>query len=154
MASPRPTVIRRGRLLDGATHKGEPADILIEGDTIRAIGPPGLDAPEAAATMDAADRLLIPGLVNAHTHGDTSFAKGHGPAYTLELLLNAVPAVGLGRRAEDKHLAAKLAAVEMVSKGCTACYDLFSELPGPTAEGLRRWLWRIATSACVPWSRR
>jgi guanine deaminase len=136
MASHRPIVIRRGRLLDGGTHKGEPADILIEGDTILEIGPPGLDAPEAATTMDAADRLLIPGLVNAHTHGDTSFAKGHGQAYTLELLLNAVPAVALGRRAEDKHLAAKLAAVEMVSKGCTACYDLFSELPGPTAEGL------------------
>jgi guanine deaminase len=137
MASHRPTLIRGGRLLDGATHKGEPADILIEGDTIREIGPPSLPAPEAAATMDAADRLLIPGLVNAHTHGDTSFAKGHGPAYTLELLLNAVPAAGPGRRAEDKHLAATLAAVEMVAKGCTACYDLFSELPGPTADGLQ-----------------
>ena len=136
MAPPRPTVIRRGRLLDGATRKGELADILIEDDTILEIGPPGLDAPEAATTVDATDRLLIPGLVNAHTHGDTSFAKGHGQAYTLELLLNAVPAVGLGRRTEDKHLAAKLAAVEMLSKGCTACYDLFSELPGPTAEGL------------------
>jgi 5-methylthioadenosine/S-adenosylhomocysteine deaminase len=136
MAPPRPTVIRRGRLLDGATRKGELADILIEDDTILEIGPPGLDAPEAATTLDATDRLLIPGLVNAHTHGDTSFAKGHGQAYTLELLLNAVPAVGLGRRPEDKHLAARLAAVEMLSKGCTACYDLFSELPGPTAEGL------------------
>ena len=98
MAPPRPTVIRRGRLLDGATRKGELADILIEDDTILEIGPPGLDAPEAATTVDATDRLLIPGLVNAHTHGDTSFAKGHGQAYTLELLLNAVPAVGLGRR--------------------------------------------------------
>ena len=48
-----------------------------------------------------------------------------------------MPAVGPGRRAEDKHLAATLAAVEMVSKGCTACYDLFSELPGPTADGLQ-----------------
>ena len=101
MASHRPIVIRGGRLLDGAIRNGEPADLLIEGDTIREIAAPGLDAPEGATTMDAADRLLIPGLVNAHTHGDTSFAKGHGPAYTLELLLNAVPAVGLGRRAED-----------------------------------------------------
>ena len=41
MASPRPLVIRRGRLLDGATRKGEPADILIENDTIREIGPSG-----------------------------------------------------------------------------------------------------------------
>ena len=40
------------------------------------------------------------------------------------------------RPAEDKALAAKLGAVEMVRRGCVACYDLFAEFPGPTAEGL------------------
>ena len=37
---------------------------------------------------------------------------------------------------EDKYLAAQIGAVEMVSKGCTACYDLFYEFPAPTVEGL------------------
>jgi guanine deaminase len=37
---------------------------------------------------------------------------------------------------EDKYLGALIGAVEMVSKGCTACYDLIYEAPYPTVEGL------------------
>jgi 5-methylthioadenosine/S-adenosylhomocysteine deaminase len=125
------TVIRGGRLLDG-----EAADILIEGDAIKEIGLPGLAAPEGAETIDAADMMLMPGLVNAHTHGDASLAKGLGDRLSLELLLNATPLTSERFRLEDKYLAAKLAAVEMVLSGCTACYDLFSEFPAPSPEGL------------------
>ncbi len=125
------TVIRGGRLLDGKT-----ADILVEGDSIKEIGLPGLAAPEAAQAIDAADMMLIPGLVNAHTHGDASLAKGLGDRLSLELLLNASPLTSERFRLEDKYLAAKLAAVEMVLSGCTACYDLFSEFPAPSPEGL------------------
>ncbi|MDP7241260.1 MAG: amidohydrolase [Rhodospirillales bacterium] len=125
------TVIRGGRLLDG-----DAADILIEGDAIKEIGLPGLAAPEGADVIDAADMMLIPGLVNAHTHGDASLAKGLGDRLTLELLLNATPLTSERFRLEDKYLAAKLAAVEMVLSGCTACYDLFSEFPAPSPEGL------------------
>jgi 5-methylthioadenosine/S-adenosylhomocysteine deaminase len=125
------TVIRDGRLLDG-----EAADILIAGDAIKEIGLPGLVAPEGAETIDAADMMLMPGLVNAHTHGDASLAKGLGDRLSLELLLNATPLTSESFRLEDKYLAAKLAAVEMVLSGCTACYDLFSEFPAPSPEGL------------------
>ena len=136
MADVRHTVLRGGRVLDGGDHDGGPADILIEGDAIRAIGPPGMDAPADAAPVDATDRLILPGLVNAHTHGDASLSKGLGDRWTLELLLNAAPLRRRGVRLRDKALAARLAAAEMVSNGITACYDLFSEFPAPTPEGL------------------
>ena len=92
----RHAVVRGGRVLDGGDFDGSPTDILIEGDTIRAIGPPGMAAPEDAAEVDATDRLILPGLVNAHTHGDASLAKGLGDRWTLELLLNAAPIAGTG----------------------------------------------------------
>lgn len=130
------SVIRGGRLLDGATLDGAAGDILIEADTIREVGSPGLAAPEGAVVIDATDHLLMPGLVNAHTHGDVSMAKGMGDRLSLELLLNASPLTSEGFRLEDKYLAAKLAATEMVLSGCTACYDLFSEFPMPSPEGL------------------
>ena len=38
-------IIRGGRLLDIEQHAAEPADILVEGDTVREIGPPGMAAP-------------------------------------------------------------------------------------------------------------
>ena len=48
------TVLRGGLVLDIRKGKAEPADILIEDDTIREVGPPGLAAPDDAA----ADRRL------------------------------------------------------------------------------------------------
>ncbi len=130
------TILRGGRVLDIAAGTAEAADILIEGDTIREIGPPGCPAPASAAEMSAARRLLHPGLVNAHTHGHGNLAKGMGDRWTLELLLTAAPWITGNRSLDDRYLSTQLGAVEMVMKGCTACYDLSFEWPLPTAEGL------------------
>ena len=130
------TIVRGGLVLDIAEGTAEPADILIEGDTIREIGPPGCAAPDGASEISAARRLLHPGLINAHTHGHGNLAKGMGDCWTLELLLAAAPWITGNRSTEDKYLSTQLGAVEMVLKGCTACYDLSFEWPLPTTEGL------------------
>jgi 5-methylthioadenosine/S-adenosylhomocysteine deaminase len=130
------TIVRGGRVLDIRAGTADPADILIEDDTIRELGPPGLAAPEGAREIAAAHRLIHPGLVNAHTHSHGNLAKGMGDRWTLELLLAAAPWIGGNRGAEDAHLSAQIGAVEMVLKGCTALYDLFFEWPVPTSEGI------------------
>jgi 5-methylthioadenosine/S-adenosylhomocysteine deaminase len=130
------TIIRNGRLLDIAGHAAPPADILIEGGTIAAIGAPGLAAPDDARVIDASNRLLMPGLVNAHTHGHGNLAKGMGDVWTLELLLNAGPYLNGHRALEDKYLSGLLGGLDMIRGGTTACYDLMHEFPLPTAEGL------------------
>jgi len=103
---------------------------------IRELGPPGLAAPEGAGEVDATGGLLMPGLVNAHTHGHGSLGKGMGDRWSLELLLNAGPWISGRRTLDDKYLAAKLNAAEMVRKGCTAAYDLYFEFPAPTHDGI------------------
>jgi guanine deaminase len=130
------SVIRGGRLLDARAHRADPADVLVAGDTIAEVGPPGLAAPAGATVVDARGLLLHPGLINAHTHAHGNLAKGMGDLWTLELLLTAAPWIGGNRTAEDRHLSAKIGAVEMVLKGCTAVYDLPLELPVPTVQGL------------------
>jgi 5-methylthioadenosine/S-adenosylhomocysteine deaminase len=131
------SIIRNGRVVDVKRRLAEPADILIKGDTILSIGPPGLDAPEEAAVIDALDRALMPGLVNAHVHGHGTLAKGLvGDRWPLELFLNAMPGMAGNRTIEDKYLNGLVAAVEMIRKGCTACYDLFFEFPIPSLEGV------------------
>ena len=130
------TILRGGRVLDIAAGTAEPADLLIEDDTIREIGPPGCSMPEGAVEISAARRLLHPGLVNAHTHGHGNLAKGMGDRWTLELLLTAAPWITGNRSLDDRYLSTQLGAVEMVMKGCTACYDLSFEWPLPTEEGL------------------
>ena len=130
------TIIRGGQVLDIARHQASPQDILVEGDSIREIGPPGLAAPEGAALIEARDRLLMPGLINAHTHGHGGLSKGMGDLWTLELLLHAGPWISGNWGLEHKYLGALVSALEMVRKGCTACYDLYLELPVPSEEGM------------------
>lgn len=136
MPQPSRTVIRGGRLLEPRAHRADPADILIEGDTIVGVGPPGMDAPADAELVRADRRLLHAGLINGHTHGHGNLAKGMGDRWTLELLLVAGGWINGGRMLEDKYLTTYLGALEMLLKGCTACYDLTAEFPLPTVEGL------------------
>lgn len=60
-ATPR-TLIRGARILGG-----DPQDVLIEGGTIAAVGT-GLAAPDGATVVEAAGKVLLPGLVDLHTH--------------------------------------------------------------------------------------
>jgi guanine deaminase len=131
------TVIRGGRLVEPGQARPRPADILIQGDTIHEIGEPGMTVPAGAKPIDATGKVLHPGLVNAHTHGHGNLARGMGDRWTLELLLTAGPWISGNRSAEDKRLTTLIGASEMLLKGCTACYDLTFEFPGPTVEGLQ-----------------
>ena len=130
-------IIRDGRVLDLETRRAHFADILIEDDTIRSVGPPGMAAPGDAEPVSAADRLLMPGLVNAHTHAHAGLGKGLvADRVPLELFLSAAVAISGNRSVEDKYLSAALSAVEMVRRGCTAAYDLTVEFPLPSVEGI------------------
>ncbi|MGE0310647.1 MAG: amidohydrolase family protein [Lautropia sp.] len=137
MTEIRSTVIRHGRVLDIDAHAAPPADLLIRGEEIVEIGPPGMAAPIDALVVDASNRLIHPGLVNAHTHGHGNLGKGMGDRWTLELLLAAGPWISGNRLVEDKYLGTYIGAIEMLMKGCTACYDLTAEFPAPTIEGLQ-----------------
>ena len=110
--------------------------VLIDGDTIAAVLPPGESVTADARRIDATGRLLIPGLINAHTHGTVALGKAMADRWSLELLLNAYPWTAGGRTTETKYLSAKIGALEMLKKGCTACYDLAAEIPAPSIEGI------------------
>jgi guanine deaminase len=127
-------VVSGGLVLAHGETTAHQADIVIVGDSIAAIVPPG--AAEAPQRIDATGRLIIPGLVNAHTHGHGGLAKGIGDRWSLELLLNAGPWINGGRTSDDRYLSTLLTAVEMIRKGCTACYDLSAMLPVPSVEAL------------------
>jgi guanine deaminase len=131
------TVLRGGRVIDWDTRALTPVDLLLDRGSIAAIGPPGLPAPADALEVPAGDALLVPGLVNAHTHAHGALAKGLvAERAPLEVFLATSGALNGGRGTEDKYLSALLSAVEMLRKGCTACYDLAADLPLPSEEGM------------------
>ena len=62
-------------VLTGGDCDAGPTDILIENRRIAAIGP-NLTAPSTARTIDGRDRLVAPGLVNAHWHSPMQLSPG------------------------------------------------------------------------------
>lgn len=130
------TLIRGGRLLSPEEGVPDRADILVKNGLIVEIASPGSIGAEGGGVVDAEGMLILPGLVNAHSHGQLNLCKGCNDRWSLELLLNRLPSVTAGRSAEYHYLSAQIGAAEMVSKGCTTVYDLFSEFPAPTPEGV------------------
>ena len=61
-------VIRGGTVVDGTGRAPRRADVVIDGDTVTAVGvEPDGDAREV---IDATDRIVTPGFVDVHTHYD------------------------------------------------------------------------------------
>jgi guanine deaminase len=128
-------VVRGGEVLRGDPPALARADVLVEGDRIADVGP-AVTAPSGTEAVDATGCLVVPGLVNAHTHGHNILLRGLADRWTLEDLLNHGPGLNANRTAEDHYVGAALNAVEMLRTGCTAAYELFMTAPAPTIDDL------------------
>ncbi|MEA2829592.1 MAG: 5-methylthioadenosine/S-adenosylhomocysteine deaminase [Bradyrhizobium sp.] len=129
-------VIRGGLVLD-AQGQAALQDVLIEDGSILAIDNPGFEVSDDTEILSAADRLLIPGLISAHTHSHGALNRGAvGDKVSLEMFLTGAGASARSRGIDDKYLSAALSAAEMIRKGCTACFDLTVEFPAPSREGI------------------
>ena len=130
-------LIVNGLVLPDAGQAARPADLLVEDGRVLAIGTPGQFASlESVRRLDATDRLVIPGLVNGHTHAHGTLGRGAVADVALEGFLAASPAINGQRNLDDLALSATLTAVELLKKGCTALFDMSAESPLPSLAGL------------------
>jgi len=125
-------LVRRATyLLRDSRHIEHGVDLLVEGNRIVSVGP-GLPAPPGAEVIDAQGCVVIPGLINAHTHLYQNFLKGVGAGLRLVPWCDAVlfPMVDVllqEQRAGNlrpAYLWSALGAIEMVRAGTTCCQDL------------------------------
>ena len=63
----RPLLIRGGQVIDPSRAFDEPADVLLVGGRVEAVGR-GLGTPDDAETLDASGCVVCPGLVDVHVH--------------------------------------------------------------------------------------
>ena len=132
----RPAIIRGGLVLHGDGNASL-QDILIKDGLIVAIDNPGFSVSGDAEVLPAHDRLLLPGLISAHTHSHGALNRGAvDDKVSLEMFLTGAGASTRSRGTNDKYLSAALSAAEMIRKGCTACFDLTVEFLGPSREGI------------------
>ena len=99
--------------------------IGIQGGVIRAIeaGSPGMPPPDARSTIDAAGGIVMPGLVNTHTHLPMSLFRGLADDLPLMTWLNdhIFPAETRFLQPETVRWGTLLACAEMLLSGTTCC---------------------------------
>jgi 5-methylthioadenosine/S-adenosylhomocysteine deaminase len=108
----------------------ETADVLVDRDDgeILEVDPDvGTGADE---TLDASDALVMPGLVNAHTHAAMTLLRGYADDKPLEAWLREdVWPVEAELTPEDVAAGTRLALLEMIRSGTTAFVDMYFEVP-------------------------
>ncbi|RVK34447.1 amidohydrolase [Sinorhizobium meliloti] len=115
-----------------ATHGTAPftGDILIDGGKIKAMGA-ALAAKPDASIIEGHRKLVMPGLVNAHTHSSETFLRGRYERMPLEVwLLYAYPLLmndPIGERL--LYLRSLLLAMESLRNGVTTLCDDFFDSP-------------------------
>lgn len=133
---PDRVVLAGGLVLTGPAWVPRPADLLLAGPLIEAVAEPGGFDHVEAAREDVPGQLVIPGLVNAHTHSHTLVARGAARTWTLEASLLNGGWMAAERSAELAELSALLAGAEMLASGATAAFDLMAQGGGPDPSGL------------------
>ena len=110
--------------------------VAIDGAFITAVG---AQRPEGAfdSEKDMSGKLLLPGLVNAHTHAAMTLLRGVGTDLPLQRwLFDSVFPVEGRMTAEDIRAGTALALLEMLACGTTSFSDMYF-FPWEAAELVR-----------------
>jgi cytosine/adenosine deaminase-related metal-dependent hydrolase len=129
-------LVLRGGLVDRGGGAFERADVLVAGGRIAAVGQ--VQGGADAAVLDARRRVVVPGMVNAHTHSNENWQRGRFDNLPLETwLVLAYPLHDApAQTPREIYVRTALGAMEMAQSGTTAVVDFLYELPALTEESL------------------
>ncbi|MGW3961551.1 amidohydrolase family protein [Amycolatopsis sp. NPDC005003] len=125
-------LLRGARVVTMAPHRpdAEHADILIDGDTIAAVG--GNLGKTGAEIVDVTGRIIMPGLVNTHLHTWQTALRGVGADWTLADYLGRMHgAVARHYRPEDMRIGTLAGALSQLDRGTTTVGDWCHNTPTP-----------------------
>lgn len=101
------------------------ADVGVRDGLIAEVG----EVDDADRVVDASDSLVLPGMVNAHTHASMTLLRGYADDLPLQTWLeDHIWRVEAHLTPEDIRVGAQLAAVEMIRSGTTAFADMYFEM--------------------------
>ncbi len=111
-------------LPEGAEDVIRETSLYIERDRIAGIGgkPAGFTADKV---IDGTDKLVIPGLVNCHTHSYMSFMRNVADDLSfMDWLFGTIDPIEQQMTDEDTYWGANLAIIEMMKSGTTCFNDM------------------------------
>ena len=97
-------------------------DVLIEGGRISAVGHAKARPDEV---VDASGCVVIPGLINCHTHVAMALMRSVADDVKLDKFLDKTFAIDAKRTPEDISVGATLGCLEMARSGTTTFVDLY-----------------------------
>ncbi|MBV8947955.1 MAG: amidohydrolase family protein, partial [Solirubrobacterales bacterium] len=104
---------------------GARVGLRAEQEVIVELGPSVTPRPEDV-TLDAAGALLVPGLINGHTHAAMTLFRGYGDDLPLmQLLEEKIWPVERKLEPEDVYWGTRLACLEMVRSGTVRFWDMY-----------------------------
>lgn len=108
---------------DNGVYRLTATDVLVRDGYIEAIGD-RLEVPADQETriIDLSGKMVIPGLINAHTHSYANMVKGMGEALPLEPWMYYAMLVGK-MSLDQLRVAASLQVIENLRQGNTAFLD-------------------------------
>ncbi len=131
--------------MDEDFHQFEPGAVAVDGDSIVAVGPESelIKQYTSKETVDCGGKVLMPGLVNAHTHAAMTLLRGLADDLRLDVWLLGfmMPVEREFVSPEFVHLGTSLACIEFIRSGVTCFADMYyfeEEAAKATAEiGMR-----------------
>ena len=130
-AEPADLVVRHATVVtvDGQRRVIADGAVAIQGGRIAAVGPAAEIASryEGRETLDAGGGIVLPGLVNAHTHAPMVLFRGIADDLKLMDWLQKYifPAEARNVTAEFVKAGTRLAALEMIRSGTTTFVDMY-----------------------------
>lgn len=111
--------------LRNAVLDGTRVAIRVVDGAIAAIGPEVVPAP-GDEVVDVGGGVVVPGMVNGHTHAAMTLFRGWGDDLPLmEWLTSRIWPAEARLRADDVYWATRLAIVEMLRSGTVAFWDMY-----------------------------
>ncbi|MBN9507815.1 MAG: amidohydrolase family protein [Alphaproteobacteria bacterium] len=129
----RRRLIKGGTVIsvDPAIGELSPGDVLIEDGRIAAVAPAIANVADAEV-MDAADRLVLPGLIDTHRHTWQALFRNIGSDWTLAHYLTGLHGTISGLyRPQDTYAGNLLGTLEALDSGITALLDWCHNLNTP-----------------------
>ena len=98
-------------------------DVVIDGERIVSVGPEYNGT--ADREIDATGDIVMPGMINTHTHVAMSVMKGVVDDLTFPDFLDKVFKIDSDRTDEDLDIGTKIGCMEMIRSGTTTFMDLY-----------------------------
>jgi 5-methylthioadenosine/S-adenosylhomocysteine deaminase len=109
----------------GARLAGEPIGLRAEQGVIVELGPDVQPRPEDDA-LDGAGAILVPPLINGHTHAAMTLFRGHGDDLPLmRWLREKIWPIERRLEPDDVYWGTRLACLEMVRSGTACFWDMY-----------------------------